>query len=153
MKNGRKPATEADRKGQYYLRGRRLGLWPIAKCELAIAHICQLPRLRLELPIDAAILLVTRSPGHKHGSHEMVICTVRIPELRVLHEPSHGSSKLRPAVVSDDVFEGLTEFESPGLRSCLLSEIVRVPEHRSPAVAVQIVNGAPRANEQVTLFP
>lgn len=71
----------------------------------------------------------------------------------MLHEPGGSAAQLGSAVAREHVLYGLPELEGPRLRWRLLGEVVTVSQHRQPAVAVQIVHGAPRANDEVALFP
>jgi hypothetical protein len=121
--------------------------------KLAITHIRQLPRLSAEPTL--LLLLVCPTPSsasNKATSHEMVISSMCVSELRVLHQPRNRTPESRAAIVSEAVFNTLSELERPALRGRLLRKAVSVLEHGRPAVTVEVVHGAAGADDKVALL-
>lgn len=76
---------------------------------------------------------------------------MRIPVLGMLHQAGHGAPQRRPRGLRDDVLDRLAELQRPLLRRRLHGEIIPEAQHGGPAVAVEIVDGAAGADEEIVL--
>lgn len=82
----------------------------------------------------------------------MIIRRMRIPILRMLHQPRHSASHLRPArTLHHNILNSLTELQRPVLRRRLHGKVIAEPQHRRPPIAVEVVHGATGADDQVVL--
>lgn len=70
----------------------------------------------------------------------------------MLHEPRYGSSQRRPSVLSQAVFNTLSELENRFLWRVQLGKIISVQHHGLPSVAVEIVHRTPGTNEQISFI-
>lgn len=74
-----------------------------------------------------------------------------VSELWVHHQPRHGPAKARSAVVLDRIGKGLAKVECPLLGLALLGKVVAVEDGLGKGVAVEIVHGTARADEEAAL--
>ena len=81
----------------------------------------------------------------------MVVRGLRISVLGVSHQPRDRRPQPRAGVLGDGVLGRLAEVERPGLRRDLLAQTLAVLEDVGPAVAVEVVDGAAGADEEVVL--
>ena len=111
----------------------------------------QLPILGVQDAGVALIFIVAGGAADEHGAHEVVVGGVGVAVLGVLHEAGDAPSEAGAGVLGDDVLDGLAELEGPVLGGCLLGEVVAEADHGGPAVAVEVVDGAAGADEQVVV--
>lgn len=70
----------------------------------------------------------------------------------MLHQPGHRPPQLRAIILTDDILNRLAELKGPVPRRRLHRKVVAVPDHGRPLVAVQIVDSAPGADQEIFLL-
>jgi len=71
--------------------------------------------------------------------------------LWMFHQPRHSPPQRRSTVLRYDVLDCLTELEHRPLGGRFLGEVVAVANHRKPFVAVEVVDSAAGADDEVVL--
>lgn len=132
-------------------------LEPLPDCELAIAHVHQLPVFCTK----HALVIASPAPIYyacsKTCCHEVIVSCMRIAEHGVLHQPCDAPSQTPylcalPATPNEYVLDALSKFQHGSFRWVRLREIVRVLEHLSPMIAVKVVYRAACTNQKVPLL-
>ncbi len=73
--------------------------------------------------------------------------------MRVFHQPGDCSPESRTTVLCDAIFDRLPELQQGLLRGVQLRKVVPVQDHWLPSVAVEVVDSAAGADEQVSFIP
>jgi len=86
----------------------------------------------------------------------MIVCCMRIPKHRMLHQPSNAprQTSLFGALLAtsdEDIFHALSKLKHGSFGWVRLCETVAMLEQLQPVVAVEVVNCATRANQEVAL--
>jgi hypothetical protein len=81
---------------------------------------------------------------------------MRIAEHGMLHQPRDTTCQATffrtlPAAADKDILDALAELQHRCLWWVWLCQVVRVPEHLRPVVAVKVVNRATRTNDEIAL--
>ena len=77
---------------------------------------------------------------------------MRVPEIRVFHQPRNRPSQGGPSILGKAILDTLSELEHGLLGRMLLGKIVAVENHWLPAVPVQVVYCAACPDEEVPLI-
>lgn len=82
----------------------------------------------------------------------MIIRSMRIPILRMLHQPRHRAPHSRPTrTLNHNILHRLTKLQRPVLRRRLHRKVITEAQHRRPPIPVEVVNGTTSANDEVVL--
>lgn len=82
--------------GLFLVSSNALGRLPVAKLELSVAHVDELPALSLDVVLRVCVLFGTAGARDEDGRGPVVVRAVSISEKRMAHQSHYRSTKCRP---------------------------------------------------------